>query len=62
MRPGPSKSFDPDEALELARDVFWRRGYDGTAISELEDFDRAQACDTRFTNPLTTAPVISGLR
>ncbi len=36
MNPGPSKSFDPDEALELARDVFWRRGYDGTAISELE--------------------------
>ena len=36
MSPGPSKSFDPDEALVLARDVFWRRGYDGTAISELE--------------------------
>ena len=36
MSPGPSKSFDPDDALELARDVFWRRGYDGTAISELE--------------------------
>ena len=36
MSPGPSKSFDPDNALELARDVFWRRGYDGTAISELE--------------------------
>ncbi len=36
MSPGPAKNFDPDEALELARDVFWRRGYDGTAISELE--------------------------
>ncbi len=36
MKPGPSKNFAPDEALELARNVFWRRGYDGTAISELE--------------------------
>ncbi len=36
MSPGPSKSFDPDEALETARNVFWRKGYAGTAISELE--------------------------
>jgi TetR/AcrR family transcriptional repressor of nem operon len=36
MRPGPDKSFDPEVALEQARDLFWRRGYDGTAISELE--------------------------
>ncbi len=36
MSPGPAKNFDPDEALELAHDLFWRRGYDGTAISELE--------------------------
>ncbi len=36
MRPGPSKQFDPDLALERARDLFWRRGYDGTALSELE--------------------------
>lgn len=33
---GPAKSFDPDAVLKLARDVFWRRGYDGTSISELE--------------------------
>lgn len=36
MSPGPPKSFDPERALESARDVFWRRGYDGTGISELE--------------------------
>lgn len=36
MRPGPSKKFDPDEAVQIARDMFWRCGYDGTAISQLE--------------------------
>ena len=36
MSPGPAKSFDPEVALERARNVFWRRGYDGTGISELE--------------------------
>ncbi|MEM9379900.1 MAG: TetR family transcriptional regulator [Planctomycetota bacterium] len=37
MRPGPAKSFDPDEALERARDLFWRHGYDGTGIRDLEE-------------------------
>lgn len=36
MAPGPTKSFDPDEALLVARDVFWRHGYDGTGIAQLE--------------------------
>lgn len=36
MRPGPAKRFDPDQALSRARDLFWRRGYDGAGISELE--------------------------
>lgn len=36
MSPGPAKSFDPDLALERARDLFWRRGYSGAGISELE--------------------------
>lgn len=36
MAPGPPKSFDPDAALADARDLFWRRGFDGTAISDLE--------------------------
>jgi TetR/AcrR family transcriptional regulator, transcriptional repressor for nem operon len=36
MTPGPAKSFDPDLALERARDLFWRRGYAGTGIRELE--------------------------
>jgi AcrR family transcriptional regulator len=26
----------PPEALEQARDLFWRRGYDGTGVAELE--------------------------
>jgi TetR/AcrR family transcriptional repressor of nem operon len=36
MTPGPPKRFDTDVALVQARDVFWRRGYDGTSLSELE--------------------------
>ena len=36
MAPGPRKAFDPEEALERARDVFWQRGYDGAGIRELE--------------------------
>lgn len=37
MRPGPAKQFDPEQALVQARDLFWRRGYDGTGLSELEE-------------------------
>ena len=37
MAPGPPKQFDPSQALLRARDVFWRRGYDGASLSELED-------------------------
>ena len=36
MSPGPAKSFDPALALREARDTFWRDGYDGTGIRELE--------------------------
>ncbi|MCB9521737.1 MAG: TetR/AcrR family transcriptional regulator [Myxococcales bacterium] len=36
MTPGPAKRFDPDLALEQARDLFWRRGFAGVGISELE--------------------------
>lgn len=36
MTPGPTKRFDPDQAVGAARDLFWRRGYDGTGIRELE--------------------------
>lgn len=36
MTPGPAKRFDPDLVLERARDLFWRRGYAGTGIRELE--------------------------
>ncbi|MCC7173237.1 MAG: TetR/AcrR family transcriptional regulator [Planctomycetes bacterium] len=36
MPPGPPKQFDPDRALEKARDLFWRRGYDGTGVADLE--------------------------
>lgn len=37
MTPGPPKSFDPSAALLEARDVFWRLGYDGTGIRDLEE-------------------------
>ncbi len=36
MRPGPAKQFDPEKALERARDLFWRGGYDGTGLAEIE--------------------------
>ena len=34
--PGPAKQFDPQRTLERARDLFWRRGFDGTGLAELE--------------------------
>jgi TetR/AcrR family transcriptional repressor of nem operon len=37
MAPGPKKSFDVEEAVETARDLFWRSGYDGTGIRDLEE-------------------------
>ncbi|MEM9282439.1 MAG: TetR/AcrR family transcriptional regulator [Verrucomicrobiota bacterium] len=35
MKPGPDKNFDPMEALEAAMRVFWARGYEAAALSEL---------------------------
>jgi AcrR family transcriptional regulator len=29
------RSFDPDEALNLARDVFWRKGFQGTSLDDI---------------------------
>jgi TetR/AcrR family transcriptional repressor of nem operon len=29
------RSFDPDEALDLARDVFWQRGFHGTSLDDI---------------------------
>jgi AcrR family transcriptional regulator len=29
------RSFDPDEALDLARDVFWQKGFQGTALDDI---------------------------
>jgi TetR/AcrR family transcriptional repressor of nem operon len=29
------KSFDPDEALDRAMDLFWLRGYEGASVSDL---------------------------
>ncbi len=29
------RSFDPDEALDLARDVFWRKGLQGTSLDDI---------------------------
>jgi len=29
------RSFDPNEALDLARDVFWRKGFQGTSLDDI---------------------------
>jgi TetR/AcrR family transcriptional repressor of nem operon len=29
------RSFDPDDALDLARDVFWRNGFQGTSLDDI---------------------------
>ena len=29
------RSFDPDQALDLARDVFWQNGFQGTSLDDI---------------------------
>jgi TetR/AcrR family transcriptional repressor of nem operon len=29
------RSFNPDEALDLARDVFWQKGFQGTSLDDI---------------------------
>jgi AcrR family transcriptional regulator len=29
------RSFDPNEVLDIARDVFWRKGFEGTSLDEI---------------------------
>jgi AcrR family transcriptional regulator len=37
MAMGRPRSFDVDEALDKAMEVFWRHGYDGATLAELTD-------------------------
>lgn len=44
-----TKEFDPAEALDLALDLFWRRGYEGTSLRDLleaMDVSRQSLYDT----------------
>ena len=59
-----TKEFDPDAALQSALELFWRRGYEATSITDLVEhlgigrgFHAPRGIDRRDAVPCELVPV-----